>query len=400
MGERLSLPDEKAQVAKRLSAPYLGSILSAFNAGDMDSATAMERLQVGRSRLYQLRTQWLANRRDLVPICSGGSRVQPWPAVVMAYLRDFLPHCTPQNFSLVADELDRRFGFVRSRAAVADACRRHFPLLVPSLPRGPRPRRRWETAAIGELFQHDSSPHRWWLADSLQSLILTIDDHSRKMLGGLFVPADTTWDHFVLLRAIFLSHGLPAAFYTDGLSLFGHTSTADRLDTHSQFQRALTSLGSAHRVAPDAQAKGKIERRFGYFQKRLVSVFAHESVTCYQHANLLLAEQIDHHNRTHRCRTTGMTPNQAWEKARIEQRVHLAPPPVPALLDLHLSLQLQRRVGSDSTIDFLGRNYPIAPTQRKSVTIVHHPRSRFWVIPHPPLPANPVWPEILAAYSL
>ena len=149
-----------------------------------------------------------------------------------------------------------------------------------------------------------------------------------------------------------------------------------------------------------AGGRAKIERRFGYFQKRLVSVFAHESVTCYQHANLLLAEQIDHHNRTNRCRTTATTPNQAWEKARIEQRVRPAPPPVPALLDLHLSLQLQRRVGADSTIDFLGRNYPIAPTPRKSVTIVHHPRSRFWVIPHPPLPAHPVWPEILAAYSL
>lgn len=234
----------------------------------------------------------------------------------------------------------------------------------------------------------------------MQSLVLTIDDHSRKILGGVFVPADTTWDHFVLLRSIFLLHGLPAAFYTDGLTLFGHTSTADRLDTHSQFQRALTSLGVAHRVAPDPQAKGKIERRFGYLQKRLVSVFAHEAVACYQHANLLLAEQLDHHNRTHRCRTTGMTPNQAWEKALLERRVRIAPAPDPALLDLHLSLQLQRRVGSDSTIDFLGHNYPIGPTKCKSVTIVHHPRSRFWVIPHPPLSAHPVWPEILASYSL
>jgi hypothetical protein len=42
------------------------------------------------------------------------------------------------------------------------------------------------------------------------------------------------------------------------LSLFGHTSTADRLDTHSQFQRALTALGVAHRVAPDAPAKESV----------------------------------------------------------------------------------------------------------------------------------------------
>lgn len=387
-------------MAKRLSAQYLGSVLSAFNAGEMDAATAAERLHVGRSRLYQLRAKWLTGKRHLTPLCSGGSRVKPWPEPVMAFLHDFLPHCAPLNFSLVADELARRFDFVRSRSAVADACRLHFPQLVRPLPCGPRPRRRWQCAAIGELFQHDSSPHHWWAADAMQSLILTVDDHSRKMLGGVFVPADTTWDHFALLRTIFLAHGRPAAFYTDGLTLFGHQSTADRLDTHSQFQRALTSLDIAHRVAPDAQAKGKIERRFGYFQKRLVSLFAHEAVACHQHANLLLAEQIEFHNRTHRCRTTGMTPNHAWEKALLEKRIRLAPPPDPALLDLHLSLQLQRRVNTDFTIDFLGHNYPIAPTKRKSVTIVHHPGSRFWVIPHPPVPANPVWPEILAAYSL
>lgn len=112
-------------------------------------------------------------------------------------------------------------------------------------------------------------------------------------MGGLFVPADTTWDHFTLLRSIFTIHGCPAAFYTDGLSLFGHTSTADRLDTHSQFQRALTALGIAHRVAPDAQAKGKIERRLGFLQNRLVTLFAHEAASSYTQANCLLANHID-----------------------------------------------------------------------------------------------------------
>lgn len=74
--------------------------------------------------------------------------------------------------------------------------------------------------------------------------------------------------------------------------------------------------------------------------------------------------------------------------------------PLPPRLDLHLSLRCTRRVNNDSTIDFLGHNYPITTTKRKSVTIVHHPHSHFWVVPHPPLPENPVWPTILASYSL
>jgi transposase len=387
-------------LAHRVSAPLLESILTAFNAGGMDAQSAAERLQIGRSQLYALRSQWLRAGQKLGPKPSGGSRSEPWPAQVLDFMRDFLPHSRPANFALLADEIDRRFSFTRSRAAVASAARHHFPLLVSAPPRGPKPRRRWQCAAIGELFQHDSSPHRWWKAEKMQSLIITLDDHSRKILGGLFVPADTTWDHFRLLREVFLTHGLPASFYTDGLSLFGHTSTSDRLDTCSQFQRALTALGVAHRVAPDAQAKGKVERRFGYFQNRLVALFAHEQVASYPHANLLLAEQIHYYNASHVCRTTAMTPNAAWEKALAEKRCLTQPAPAPTLLDLHLALHLQRRLNADFTIDFLGSVYPVTPSKRKSVTIVHHPERRFWVIASPPQKNHPVWPDILASYSL
>lgn len=365
----------------------------------MDAETAAERLQIGRSRLYTLRTQWLRNDKQLKPIHSGGLRTDPWPEHIIDFLREFLPHCRPVNFALLADELTRRFNFNRSRAAVARAVRARFPEMLAPLPRGPKPRRRWQCASIGELFQHDSSPHRWWNQE-FQSLILTIDDHSRKIVGGVFVPADTTWDHFRLLGCIFRRYGLPAAFYTDGLSLFGHKSTADRLDTSSQFQRALTALGVAHRVAPDAQSKGKIERRFGYFQNRLVSLFAHERVACYQHANLLLEEQINYHNKAHVCRTIGTTPDDAWSTALKEKRSSLMPTPDHSLLDLHLSLHLQRRLNTDHSIDFLGSNYPVSPSKRKTVTIVHHPKSKFWVIATPPNPKNPVWPDILAAHSL
>jgi hypothetical protein len=71
--------------------------------------------------------------------------------------------------------------------------------------------------------------------------------------------------------------------------------------------------------------------------------------------------------------------------------------PPSALLDLHLSLRTSRRVNNDHTIDFEGQNYGISDTKRKSVTIVHHPNSKFWVVEHPP---KVVWPTVLGAYSL
>jgi len=366
----------------------------------MDALTAAQRLNLSQAQIYRLRHQWLNDKDAFAPQSSGGNHKPQWPEEAHAYLAQCLPHCDPLNIALLSDELARRFDFHRSRAAVLAYVRQNFPLLVTPLKRGPKPRRRWECAAIGELWQHDSSPHPWWPAEKYQTLILTIDDHSRKIIAGRFVPSDTTWSHFAHFRPAIETHGPPAALYTDGLTLFGHTSTADRLDTHSQFQRAFTAIGVAHRVAPDAQAKGKIERRFQTFQKRMVTLLAYEKITDYQNANALLQTQIHWHNAHHVCRTTGATPDDAWNLALKEKRNrHLAVPSCP-LLDLHFALYLQRRLNSDYTLDFLGRSWPVTPVANKIVTVVHHPDLCFWVIPQPPNPDQPLWPSVLAHYRL
>ncbi len=355
---------------------------------------------ISPARLYQLRHQWLRDRPGFQLTGSGGDHKAPWPRAAHDFLAEFLPHCHPLNFALLADELARRHYFHRSRAAVAAYVRPHFPQLVAPPQRGPKPRRRWQAGAIGELWQPDSSPHPWWPADHYPVLLLTLDDHSRKIVAASFVRHDTTWSHFVHLRSALETHGTPACLYTDGLSLFGHRSPADRLDTHSQFQRAFTALGVAHRVAPDAPAKGKIERRFELFQKRLVTLLAYEKITAYAPANALLQTQIHWYSQHTRCRTTGLTPNAAWLLAHQENRSQLRPVPPPPLLDLHLALYAPRRLNAEYTLDFLGRSWPISPTPRKIVTLVHHPSRRFWVIPHAPDPHNPVWPDVLACYSL
>jgi len=355
---------------------------------------------VSPARLYQLRHQWLQNRSGFQLNPSGGDHKESWPEAAHDFIKEFLPHCQPLNFALLADELARRHNFHRSRAAVASYVRRHFAQHLSPTKRGPKPRRRWQTGAIGELWQHDSSPHPWWPTDHYPVLILTLDDHSRKIIAGSFVRSDTTWDHFTHLRPPIETHGPPACLYTDGLSLFGHRSPVDRLDTQSQFQRAFSALGTAHRVAPDAPAKGKIERRFDTLQKRLVSLLAYEKITDYNNANALLQTQILWHNQHQVCRTTGLTPNDAWNFALKEKRSKFRPIPLTPLLDLHLALYTRRRLNTDYTLDFLGRTWPITPTAAKTVTIVHHPGQRFWVIPNPPDPDNPIWPDVLACFSL
>jgi hypothetical protein len=157
--------------------------------------------------------------------------------------------------------------------------------------------------------------------------------------------------------------------------------------------------GVTHLVAPSPQAKGKIERRFGTLQKRLVAILAYEKVSTYATAQIVLDREV-HRQNTTVCRTTGLSPNAAGEKALAEKRAVTRPCPPDTLLDLHLALHLKRRVNADHQIDFLGQSWHIAPTKRSAITLIHHPLRQFWAVTEPPSPPRNHWPEILGKYSL
>jgi len=95
------------------------------------------------------------------------------------------------------------------------------------------------------------------------------------------------------------------------------------------------------------QTKGKIERCFGTFLRRLVTLLSHANVRDFFHTEEVLQIEIQRQNLT---RTTAQIPG-----------------------DLHLSLRCSRRVNNDYSIDFDGLRYQIAPTLRKSVTVRFHP---------------------------
>ena len=131
----------------------------------------------------------------------------------------------------------------------------------------------------------------------------------------------------------------------------------------------------------------------------LFQTCSYERVSDYATAQVVLDRQVAHQNTTV-CRTTGHSPDAAWAKALEEKRTAIRPCPTSALLDLHLALHLRRRVNADYQIDFLGRSWPIAPTKRATITLIHHPLRQFWAVVQPPIPPQNTWPEILGNYSL
>ena len=90
-----------------------------FNSGESSWVESCDALGVSRARLYTLRHEWLKDRDGFVPGLSGGDRSGEWPRECEALALELL-NIGPVNFALIADEMDSRFGFRRSRAAVRD----------------------------------------------------------------------------------------------------------------------------------------------------------------------------------------------------------------------------------------------------------------------------------------
>jgi transposase len=137
--------------------------------------------------------------------------------------------------------------------------------------------RRWRAPKehFGELVQMDGSFHDWLETGHKPCLIDLVDDATSFMDGRFFEQETTEGAMRVLWRWIEL-HGIPRALYTDHKNVY----VIDREPTPdeqlagrpalSAFGKACHKLGIQIIPAASPQAKGRIERRHGVLQDRLV----------------------------------------------------------------------------------------------------------------------------------
>ena len=137
-------------------------------------------------------------------------------------------------------------------------------------------------------------------------------------------------------------HGLPAALYRDGSTIFAPNAVRHReRDEATQVGRALAELGIATIVAGPPQAKGRIERLWGTFQDRLVSELRRAGAADRASANAVLRGFLPRFNRRFAVSPASDVP--AWR-------------PVPEGLDLArvCAFRWRRTVGSDSCVRLEG----------------------------------------------
>jgi transposase InsO family protein len=301
-----------------------------------------------------------------------------FPTEVQQFLHDQLRYIQDQaqlyrrkfNFALLAEEAHKRFGYPFQRNSI-----RRFALRHGYDHQWPEEKGkvyvRFEMPGPGLLdFQHDASRHCWLPALGGQPyLLLTQDDYSRRVVGALLVPCETSWTHLQVVRQTVQAYGRPLAYYVDNHSIFRwvthqsyrYTVTTAEVDARVQCRRVLRSLdiGIIHSTKGEPEGRGKLEKRFDYFQRRLPFLGEKYRVQEFAEGNRLVVEAVAYYNDERVHLETGEIPTRRWEEAVAAEQGRLRPLPDEADVREIFSLHLERTVGKDGTFPFLGQRWSL-----------------------------------------
>lgn len=205
----------------------------------------------------------------------------------------------------------------------------------------------------GELVQMDGSEHDWFEGRGRRAVLMVLIDDATNHTYARFYPAETTEAAFEVFGRYIRRYGLPHALYVDRDSIY-RADRQGRIDEElraeeltTQFGRAMKTLGVDLKLANSPQAKGRVERRNGLFQDRLVKEMRLFNISSLKAANAYLQKQfLPELNR------------RFTVPARQPGDVH-RPIPVGLLLDEVLCWEDVRTVQNDWTVRWRNRWFQV-----------------------------------------
>jgi hypothetical protein len=308
---------------------------------------------------------------------------------VLALYRDVYADFNVQHFHEVLSEvhqIELSYSWVKKALQTAG--------LVPvSKRRGAHRRRRERRPLPGMLLHLDASRHAW-VAELPQDLVSISDDATNEVYYAQIVEEENTRTVMAALRAVIAHHGVFCALYTDRAGHFIHTPPAGQARAQTQVQRALQQLGIELIAAHSPQARGRKERLYGTLQGRWPQELRVRGCTTTEAANAWLIEDgISRYNR--RFRVAPASDGTAFV-------------PTTAPLDRILSVQYERTVGNDNTVQIGRRRLQLAASPLRchfvrcrvivhqhlddTFSITHGPH----VIGHYAADGRPLAPEVAA----
>jgi transposase len=166
-------------------------------------------------------------------------------------------------------------------------------LVVKAQKRGLHRRKRERRPMTGLLLHIDGSTHRWLGGEQWHDLIVVLDDASTEIYYAQLVEQESTLTVLAALREVVAQHGIFCALYSDRGSHFWLTpKEGEMVDRQrlTQVGRAMRDLGVEMIPAYSPQARGRSERNFATWQRRLPQELRLHGITTVEEANRFLRE--------------------------------------------------------------------------------------------------------------
>ena len=299
------------------------------------------------------------------------------------------------NYSYIKDRLREMYHQKVSLPTIIDRAKKHGFYL--KKPKRTLHDREVLTRYVGELIQHDASHHLWApAAQEKWYLITSLDDYSRLLLYAILVKKETSWTHILALQTVILRYGLPYAYYVDSHSIFRFVQGRDSIwrkhylltdEATPQWKQVLEdcNVKVIHSLSP--QARGKIERPYGWLQDRLIRTCVREDVTDIQQAQRVLNQELRRYNHQQVHSTTQEIPYLRFQRALKEKqslfREFKIRPPFQSVKDI-FCLRMDRIVDSYRKISIHNLQFKVHADPRKQVNLRIYPLDeeiseiRFW----------------------
>jgi transposase len=317
--------------------------------GRLSVAEAAHVLNLSERQVY--RALAAARGEGLTGLVHGNRGRVPWnksdAALWSRVLRLVHERYTEVNDQHLCELLERE----HSIQVHPEALRRHLRAagIAPKRKRRARKfrQRRERRAASGMLLQVDASRHDWLEGRAEHLTLVGAKDDATGEVWARFCESESCWSYLSLMRAIFLSAGVPLSLYSDRHTIFHsprEPTVIEQLANQrplTQFGRAMEELGVSIIKAYSPQAKGRIERQWGVFQDRLVVELRLAGARTLEEANRVLTGFLPGYNRSFR-----VPPREqaaVWRKS-----------PAAHQLDRILCLKESRVVGRDHVVSFDG----------------------------------------------
>jgi hypothetical protein len=188
------------------------------------------------------------------------------------------------------------------------------------------------------MVQLDGSHHDWFEGRRDKAVLMVMVDDATNRTEARFCEAETTRASFDVFERWSEHYGVPLSLYVDRDSIYRCErlpTVAEQLagqEPQTQFGRAMEQLGVELILAQSPQAKGRVERRNGLLQDRLVKELRLRGISDLASANKFLEQEfLPALNRrftvapasaadVHRKAPGNLAETLSWEEQRVVQR--------------------------------------------------------------------------------